>query len=449
MKKCMRFVVAMLAIVFFLVTVVFLFADSHKTAPESLGTVRVNIETYLAGQNQLTHPSVLVFPKTWNGFRYWMGYSPYPYSSGEEENPCLAVSNDLLCWECPFGLANPIADNEETGCNELKDPHLVYRDDLDRLEMWYLGRLSENLGGDGSSLLLFRKYSQDGIHWSDYEVMTSTKYLSPSIIWDGTKYQMWSIGYDLWDTSGTFVYQESVNGFDWSIPISCSLDDQYSNIDIWHGSVTMYDGEYQFVFVDNTDKQEIFHCSSMDGIHFRDLNVIIKNNEYWDYLYRPVLVYDENTVSCIYGVVNQENQWYISMSIGSELNHLEGVKQAKKEDMFPLTDDVVDTHGIYYSVKKVYDVIQLYFRLELLMLVVVETMVLSLFKKLRDMKYIITVFTSINILISFVYIFILFHPIAFEHWLGAFWTIYYLNLGIWVVLKYLLISMSKEINSEK
>ena len=134
--------------------------------------VRLNIETYLAGKNQTTHPSVISFEREWHGYKYWMAHSPYPYAYAEEENPCVAVSNDMYYWDTPIGLANPIATNEEVECDELKDPHLLYRPDLDRLEMWYLGRLSKKLGGDGEQLLLFRKTSENGVAWSKYEVMS-------------------------------------------------------------------------------------------------------------------------------------------------------------------------------------------------------------------------------------------------------------------------------------
>ncbi|MDZ4910643.1 hypothetical protein GNF68_16800, partial [Clostridium perfringens] len=46
-----------------------------------------------------------------------MGYTPYPNANGEEENPCIAVSNDMYNWKEPKNLANPIANNEETGCD--------------------------------------------------------------------------------------------------------------------------------------------------------------------------------------------------------------------------------------------------------------------------------------------------------------------------------------------
>lgn len=68
--------------------------------------LRLNIETYYGGKNQPTHPSVVSFEKAWNGYKYWMAYSPFPNGNGDEENPCIAVSNDLLYWDIPQGFLN-------------------------------------------------------------------------------------------------------------------------------------------------------------------------------------------------------------------------------------------------------------------------------------------------------------------------------------------------------
>lgn len=56
---------------------------------DSEGSAVLNIETYIDGENQPTHPSVVDMGQEWNGFRYWMAYSPYPYADGAEENPCV------------------------------------------------------------------------------------------------------------------------------------------------------------------------------------------------------------------------------------------------------------------------------------------------------------------------------------------------------------------------
>lgn len=403
-------------------------------AVSELGTVRLNIETYRAGNNQPTHPSVITFPEEWNGAKYWLAYSPYPNANGEEENPCLAISNDMLFWMTPYGLANPIADNEETGCDELKDPHLVYREDLDRLEMWYLGRVAEHLGGDGQSLLLLRKYSYDGVNWSEYEVMTSVKYLSPTVIWNGSKYQMWSIGYDLWGTTGTVVYQESTDGIIWTEATQCVLGENEEGIDIWHGSVSKYNNQYYFVYVDMTDKQEVFYCSSADGIHFSDPEIIIENQGFWDYLYRPFLAFYEDSMACIYGVVNQDNQWYLSMSRGSEVHNLIGIDEQDVPFMQSLSDEPTDTHNIWYHVRNTYNLIQDYLRIELVAMLIIESPILCLLRKKRRIKPVL-ICSIVNIGISLMYILIRLHPYDVYSWCAAVVALGVLNVGMSSVLQ--------------
>ena len=366
--------------------IIFFFKSIYVVSSPSLGTVRLNIETYLAGKNQPTHPSVYSFCEPWNGYRYWMAYSPYPNGNGEEENPCIAVSNDLYYWETPNFLANPIADNEETGCNELKDPHIVYREDLDRLEVWYLGRVSKHLGGNGASLLLMRKYSTDGVSWSEVEIMSETHYLSPSIIWDGEKYQMWAIGYDLYGTTGTISYQESQDGTHWTKPVLCTLGTENSNIDIWHGSVTVYDGTYYMSFIDNGGMQKIFCCTSNDGVQFSEPEKIIENSGFWRNLYRPFLWYDGADYVCIYGVVTTANQWYLSMSNGTSLSSLTGITSNDSTHMYPLADTPTNTHSITYQLKTVYDSVKSYLRIELLLLGLIEILLMFMCPKLYSSK---------------------------------------------------------------
>ena len=86
-------------------------STSSDNINNTVGLTRLNIETYLAGKDQPTHPSIVSFDDEWNGYKYWMAYTPYPEANGEEENPCIAVSNDLYKWETPVGMVNPIADN--------------------------------------------------------------------------------------------------------------------------------------------------------------------------------------------------------------------------------------------------------------------------------------------------------------------------------------------------
>lgn len=432
--KKTRIIILILIISLCLLSVSFI-VDCYRSAtpPESVGSVRLNVETYRAGENQPTHPSVVAFETPWNGYSYWMAYSPYPYGNGEEENPCIAASNDLLYWETPGGLANPIANNEETGCDELKDPHIGYREDLNRLEIWYLGRQSVALGGDGTSLLLMRKFSEDGIHWSSMEIMAQTKYLSPSIIWNGQKYQMWSIGYDLWDTKGTVVYQESLDGTHWSEPELCSLGGMNSGLDIWHGAVSKAFDTYHFVYIDY-DKQAVLYCSSEDGIHYSNPEVIVENGEYWEHLYRPTLLFDRDTITCFYGVVNQKNQWYLSASTGSQINALVGLQETDISAMIPLNDEVIDTHSAAYHLRELFHGIESYFHIELIVLIVLETALVVFITKLRANKRYFWVCVCANLLVSCGYILYRFMPASSIQWLAAWIAVLLLNLGLDAVL---------------
>ena len=224
-----------------------------------------------------------------------MGYTPYPNGDGEEENPSIAASNDMYKWETPKNLANPIADNEETGCNELKDSQLIYRDDLDRLEMWYLGRISKNLGGDGETLLLFRKTSKDGINWSKYQVIREFKYVSPAIIWDGEKYCVWGIGFEGQGTKGVFDYFESKDGVNWSDPVHCKIGNDSKTLDMWHGNVTYNEKLkcYELVYIP-TSNQEIYYTTSKDKINFDKAKTIVENDGTWTRLYRPTLLFEKS-----------------------------------------------------------------------------------------------------------------------------------------------------------
>ncbi|WP_138342661.1 hypothetical protein [Intestinibacter bartlettii] len=330
-KNRMIFIILL---IFVILSIALFNVKNNKDYNENLGHTSLYVETYLAGKNQLTHPNVIKFDKPWHGYKYWMGYTPYPNGDGEEENPSIAASNDMYKWETPKNLANPIADNEETGCNELKDSQLIYRDDLDRLEMWYLGRVSKNLGGDGETLLLFRKTSKDGINWSKYQVIREFKYVSPAIIWDGEKYCVWGIGFEGQGTKGVFDYFESKDGTNWSDPVHCKIGNDSKTLDMWHGNVTYNEKLkcYELVYIP-TSNQEVYYTTSKDKINFDKPKTIVENDGTWTRLYRPTLLFENNQYYCIYGSIGENNENYISMSTGKDINNLTGISDKDISEM--------------------------------------------------------------------------------------------------------------------
>lgn len=286
--------------------------------------IALDIHTYYAGKNQLTHPNVVSFEKPWHGYRYYMTYTAYPYANGSEENPCIAASNDLLHWEKPDGLINPIACCEETECDELKDTHLLYREDLDRLEIWYLGRI-RGTWKDRSPLYCFRKVSQDGIHWDKYEVMfrfEGMNLASQTVLFEDGQYHFWGVQ----NTTEHIAlhYMNSSDGISWSAFEKCDVPDA-ERTNMWHGALTRYKDKLYFVWVGNREKnQDIYVATSSDRKHFSSASVIIHNDAGWDFLYRPALIIDNGQFYCFYGVVRCDGKWMVALSKGESIECLTG-----------------------------------------------------------------------------------------------------------------------------
>lgn len=172
-----------------------------------------------------THPSVIdtttELGSAWNGYRYWMAYTPLPGNIEEYENPCVCASNDGDTWVVPAGVPNPIAEHPGSGFNSdtdiVMDPdgttmHLVYRE--------YLG---------GSNDIDFVLISSDDGWDTQTEptailTVSSTAPLevSPSLFYDEglSKWVLYNV-LDLWTVDGTlntFVRYESA-----------TVDGTYSN----------------------------------------------------------------------------------------------------------------------------------------------------------------------------------------------------------------------------
>ena len=311
--------------------------------------LRLNIETYYGGKNQPTHPSIVAFDEPWNGYKYWMAYSPFPNGNGDEENPCIAVSNDLLFWDIPKNFLNPISSNEELGCKELKDPHILYRKDLDRIEVWFLGRVHPNIGGDGITLNLIRKYSYNGVNWSAFEVLSETEYLCPSVIWEDNKYKLWEIGYS-GERLGTVRYRESDNGFIWKNMRLCTIEGKQNDWNIWHGAVSRIDNGYVFLYMDDCFcSKKLSFASSTDGICFHKCEEQLVLSKKWFSFYRPYLLKDNEMYYCFYGIIDNEGNRYISYNKGRVLCELHGIASSDVTRMKELSDHVPDTSsGLYY-----------------------------------------------------------------------------------------------------
>ncbi|MEG1660899.1 MAG: hypothetical protein RR332_00145, partial [Clostridiales bacterium] len=262
--------------------------------------------------------------------------------------------------------------NEETGCNELKDAHILYREDLDRLELWYLGRLSPDLGGDGQTLLMLRKCSTDGVHWSDYERMRETAYLSPSLYWDGEKYRLWEMQYELVGDGGTLAYLESTDGFNWSVPKLCDISGTTWGLKLWHGSVRKIGELYYLVYIkDYLRSPAIYCCTSKNGIDFSSPVMVVRDLGVWHSYYRPDLLYQDGCFYLFYGVITDHQQRYISFSYGKDLDNLQGLTVEDQAKMAELADQGDYRRNFGALLKMLYQRMSIYIHFKLLGLLIV------------------------------------------------------------------------------
>jgi hypothetical protein len=126
--------------------------------------------------NEFVHPDVLFFPRGWNGYRYWMGVTPYPNGADASENPSVLASNDRITWVLPPGATNPVVPNAG-GYNS--DPDLIFDGGL--LHMVYRRVAS----GDEINVLS----SADGRQWTAPTLLWNDgSTLSPAIVHDGTQW---------------------------------------------------------------------------------------------------------------------------------------------------------------------------------------------------------------------------------------------------------------------
>lgn len=151
------------------------------------------------GTGYATHPGAVDLGASgWNGYRYWMAYTPFYNSNSAIENPCIVASNDGVTWVEPAGISNPIAPHPGGGTYN-SDTDLEFDPSTGRL--WCFWRAA--LGTTGAFFEdVIASWSTDGSTWSQpatvYRTETSainSRALSPSILRTGVNsWFMWTIG---------------------------------------------------------------------------------------------------------------------------------------------------------------------------------------------------------------------------------------------------------------
>ncbi|WP_411677030.1 hypothetical protein [Caproicibacter sp.] len=292
---------------------------SRPAVPElQAGYNLVSLPTY-DGSGQLTHPKLLYFPNKWNGWKYWLSFTPYPDGNDDYENPSLVVSDDMVHWQEPDARENPVSGiPSDVGYGgHYSDSHIVMRNNV--MELWYRYNKGnrETNRPDYSIDYYYRKTSFDGIHWTQPELMQSSKggILSLDVNYSDGEYEFWYTDY-----KHRLLHAVSKDGSAWSSPKVCSLS-LGKNYAPWHQDIIQYHGEYYLLQTGvNLTKYSfaLFLSRSADGIHFSkgvpfypsDDPVIL--SQAW--LYRSTLVEEDNRFVFLIAARFPDGRWYLMKS---------------------------------------------------------------------------------------------------------------------------------------
>ena len=256
------------------------------------------------GDDMAYHPSVVKFDNEWNGYKYWIAFTPYPNSDVTKENPVINVSNNLSEWYVPIGLTNPIdLPNPSDENHYNSDTHLIYNPEENRLELFW--RYVCDDGGNIGSVTIFRSVSYDGVRWepkTTFLFLSDRRkydYVSPSIILENGVYRMWYV-----DVDKKAYYAEIQDGvIGESTPMNIPFKD---NLVPWHIDV-IYNSDkniYEmvtcaYVINESRQKMSLYYTSSQDNVNWSEPKVILtpsSEKNRWDSrgLYRACLLYDAN-----------------------------------------------------------------------------------------------------------------------------------------------------------
>ena len=224
------------------------------------------------GSGQACHPDVVHVPEGFGAknWTYWMVCTPYPYGDNAMENPEVFVSWDGLNWSIPEGLENPLVQTPADLLDHNSDPDILFH----RNELWLYYRETLRSKSPAENRIYLMR-SVDGIRWSTpLEVIqekTGTQLLSPSVLYDGARFQMWTI--ELREGELKLMRRRSPDGICWSEPPElASIAGLTKNRHPWHIDVIKEKDRFSAVLVSCTKfagrESRIHYAHSEDGLNW-------------------------------------------------------------------------------------------------------------------------------------------------------------------------------------
>lgn len=316
------------------------------------------IPTY-DGSGEATHPKVLYIENGWNGYKWWLGITPYPASNDDYENPCILVSNDGLNFVEFVGCPNPldIPEGVANGAHN-SDIHLCLVNDT-MYCFWRTNPAKSSGGVDNSKSRIYERHSTNGVDWTSKRLILDENtfsvahaFYSPVLNYDNGKWRIWFTSDDvdlgLSDKNGHLWYTETTDFSTYTNPIACAFGNEHL-VRMWHQDVVkLADGTYGLVCCGyqlahyDFKNQKLFTSVSSDGINWEQLREVMRPNATsWDSksVYRPTfcvvdgvyhLYYSASTIGYD-GGTQKDAAWGIGHSVGDNLTSFVGLRNNGKK----------------------------------------------------------------------------------------------------------------------
>lgn len=211
------------------------------------------------------HPSVwdAGVEKRWNGFRYWMGMTPFHGGNEDLENPCILASHDGFAWQVPAGLTNPLAQRGTApGFDYNSDTELAFiPEEGPQGTLYCFWRPANRFVAPIDEAWYYAK-STDGVTWSALEKAAAwygvdPSYASPSFV------RLTDTDWRAFTNAGMLTARHPSGP--WS-----SLR-HYRHVGLsyrrwWHHDVEWVNGRFWAIV--NNGNTDVWPAASKDGVHW-------------------------------------------------------------------------------------------------------------------------------------------------------------------------------------
>lgn len=334
LRKTLIYIILFLLIIIPLILYIITFLDNKSTR------YRLNIISSY-GDKEAYHPKVLAFKEKWNGYKYWMSFTPYPKGKSAKENPHIVASNDLINWETPKGLKNPLDEVSNIPKKRYNsDAHIVYNNDTNVLSCYWRQV-------DYDKVIIYKRDTKDGVHWNEKEIVVISSnrhkkdYISPAIIYEEGIYKIWYV-----DVNYKVRYATSEDGLSWIDQSEVHI--KYNEkLNTWHLDVIKTDKGYEMLVVafdkwKNLNKMKLYYTYSENETDFKEAKVVLKPEtrmNKWDNsgIYRSSFIYEDGKYYVFFGAQSKRKHRGTGLLEGKDLFDLKSINPKKYKKYYKNT----------------------------------------------------------------------------------------------------------------